>query len=447
MTSSTRLRLPRDIWVLLGANTLIALGYGMVSPVLPAYARHFGVSISATTFVITVFALARLFCAPVSGLLLQRVGERWMYLSGLLVVASSTGACAFAQSYGQLLVCRALGGIGSTMFFIASLGLMIRISPADARGRIAGMFATAFLLGTVGGPVLGSLTAGFGLRAPFFIYGAVLLVAATVVFTSLRDSQLAAPATTSAPTMPLRTALGNRAYRSALLSNFATGWSVFGLRVALVPLFVTEVLGRGAAVAGMALATIAMGTVCAVLPSGHLSDRIGRRGPLIVGLTVSGVATILLGTAPSLPLFLAAAYLTGVASGMYGAPQQAVIADIIGNQARAGTAVAAYQMMADLGSIFGSLAVGQIAQRFSFGWGFGISGGVLLVAAVGWLLAPETRTPDATARTVDTASSGSADGDVRPAGERVGQLRRSAAVLFGAANRRTEQPGAPRGRR
>lgn len=74
-SSAAGLRLPREIWVLLGANFLIALGYGVVSPVLPVYARHFGVSISATTFLITAFALTRLCFAPVSGVLVQRVGS------------------------------------------------------------------------------------------------------------------------------------------------------------------------------------------------------------------------------------------------------------------------------------------------------------------------------------------------------------------------------------
>ena len=114
------------------------------------------------------------------------------------------------------------------------------------------------------------------------------------------------------------------------------------------------------------------------------------------------MATILLGTAASLPGFLAAAYLAGLASGLYGAPQQAVIADIIGAQARAGTAVATYQMMADLGSIAGSFAVGQLAQRLSFGWSFGISGAVLIAAAIGWLLAPETRGAEPVGRALDT---------------------------------------------
>ena len=119
---------------------------------------------------------------------MQKLGERRIYVSGLLIVAVSTGACAFAQTYWQLLLFRSLGGVGSTMFFVSALGLMIRISPHDARGRVAGMFSSAFLVGSVAGPVVGSLTAGLGLSAPFIIYGVALLIAAAVVFISLRHS-------------------------------------------------------------------------------------------------------------------------------------------------------------------------------------------------------------------------------------------------------------------
>ena len=48
-------------------------------------------------------------------------------------------------------------------------------------------------------------------------------------------------------------------------------------------------------------------------------------------------------------------------------------------------------MMADVGAIVGSLAVGEIAQHFSYGSAFVVSGVILLVAAVGWVFAPETR--------------------------------------------------------
>ena len=384
-------KLPREVWLLVGANVVVAFGYGVVAPVLPQYARHFGVSISAATFVITLFALMRLVAAPPAGLLVQRLGERRVYISGLLIVALSTAACAFAQTYWQLLLFRSLGGLGSAMFTVSSLGLMIRISPPDARGRVAGLFSSGFLLGSVGGPVLGSLTAGLGLAAPFAIYGAALLVAAAVVFFSLRNSAVAAPADGTEAAVSVREVLRHRAYRAALFSNFATGWAAFGLRIALVPLFVVEALGRGAGFAGLALATFAIGNVSVVIPSGYLSDRVGRRKLIILGLTVSAASTILVGFTSSLPVFLAAAYVTGAATGIFISPQQAAVADIVGNKARGGTAVATFQMMADLGSIIGSLVVGQVAQHASFGWAFVVSGGVLLVAALGWTFAPETR--------------------------------------------------------
>ncbi|MCW2734139.1 MAG: arabinose efflux permease family protein, partial [Mycobacterium sp.] len=344
-TAQQKPKLPSEVWVLVTANAVIALGYGVVAPVLPQYARNFGVSIAAATFVITAFALMRLCAAPVSGVLVQKLGERRIYLTGLVIVALSTGACAFAQTYWQLLVFRSLGGFGSAMFTVSSLGLMIRISPSDARGRVAGLFSSAFLVGSVGGPVLGSLTVGLGLSAPFVIYGVALLIAVAVVFFRLRHSSLAAPHVETEPAISLRTALRNRAYRAALFSNFATGWSAFGLRIALVPLFVVEVLGRGAGMAGLALATFAIGNVSAVIPSGYVSDRIGRRKLMICGLTVSAVTTVLVGFTDSLPLFLVLAYVTGAATGMFISPQQAAVADIIGSKSRGGTAVATFQMM------------------------------------------------------------------------------------------------------
>ncbi len=411
-TATDKPKLPREVWLLVAANVVVALGYGVVAPVLPQYARHFGVSISAATFVITAFAVMRLVAAPPAGMLVQRLGERRVYISGLLIVALSTAACAFAQTYWQLLLFRSLGGLGSAMFTVSSLGLMIRISPPDARGRVAGLFSTGFLVGSVGGPVLGSVTAGFGLAAPFVIYGAALLVAAGVIFVSLRGSAIAAPEEGTEPAVSVREVFGHRAYRAALFSNFATGWAAFGLRVALVPLFVVEALGRSAGTAGLALAMFAFGNVSVVIPSGYLSDRVGRRKLLILGLTVSAISTALVGFTSSLPIFLAAAYVTGAATGIFISPQQAAVADIIGSKARAGTAVATFQMMADFGSIIGSLLVGQVAQHLSFGWAFVVSGAVLGLAAIGWMFAPETRPRPATEHTPARALGPEAGGEV-----------------------------------
>ncbi len=384
-------RLPREAWVLIAANVVAALGYGVVSPVLPVFARTFGVGMGAVTFAIIVFSVMRLCFAPPTGLLVQRLGERWVYLAGLVIVAMSTGVSAFVQNYWQLVLFRAIGGAGSTLFSISALGLMIRISPPNARGRVAGLFATSFLIGSVAGPLVGSLTAGLGLRAPFLIYGVAVMITTVVVAYSLRRSTLGAPAEHTEPPVTVRAALRHPAYRSALLSNFATGWAVFGVRLAVVPLFISDVLGRGPRMTGLALGVFALGNLIVVLPSGHLSDRIGRRALLIYGLLACGLATIWLGAASSVPVFLVAAFVGGATSGVFASPQQAAVADILGSVARTGTAVATFQMMLDLGAVVGSMAVGQIAEHLSFGWGFAISGIVLLTAGVGWMFAPETR--------------------------------------------------------
>lgn len=91
-----------------------------------------------------------------------------------------------AGDYWQLLIFRALGGIGSTMFTVSAMGLVIRIAPVDSRGRVSGLYATSFLLGSISGPLVGGLLVGFGLRVPFVIYAIALVIAAAVVFISLK---------------------------------------------------------------------------------------------------------------------------------------------------------------------------------------------------------------------------------------------------------------------
>src|SRR6185437_15597716 len=148
------------------------------------------------------------------------------------------------------------------------------------------------------------------------------------------------------------------------------GWAVFGLRMAVVPLFISDVLGRGPRMTGLALGLFAFGNLVVALPSGHLSDRIGRRTLLIGGFFGCSAATVLLGASSSVSVFLIAAFLGGAGSGISASPQQAAIADILGSSARTGTAVSTFQMMVDLGAIVGSMTVTEIAEHMSFEWGF-----------------------------------------------------------------------------
>lgn len=383
--------LPPEIWVLVTASFVIAIGFGLVAPALPAFAASFDVGITAASAVISAFALMRLVFAPGAGRLVARLGEQPVYLTGLLVVALSTGACAFAQSYWQLLVFRGLGGIGSTMFSVSAIALLVRIAPPAVRGRVTGLYATSFLLGSVAGPVVGGLLVGFGLRVPFVIYAVALVLAAAVVWVRLRGSTLAArEPDDDRPVLAVRVALRHPAYRAALASSFANGWAVLGVRVSLVPLFVVAVLDSSPGLGGIALAVFAAGNVAVLVVSGRLSDARGRRPLVLAGLLVLGVSTVVLGYSPSVPVFLLLCVVSGVGSGLLNPPQQAAVADVVGNRSRGGPALAGFQMAADVGGITGPLLAGVLAEHLSYGAAFAVSGLVVLAAVPLWLRAPET---------------------------------------------------------
>ncbi len=392
-------KLPREIKVLVAAAFLIAIGFGIVAPVLPQFAQSFDVSVTAAAVVVSAFAFTRLLFAPLSGWLVERTGERITYILGILIVAASSAACAFAQDYWQLLIFRGLGGIGSTMFSVAAMGLLIRLAPPRARGRVSSLYSGSFLLGNIAGPAVGGLLAGLGMQLPFLVYAGALVLVALLVATQLPSMALgkrrALPgAATVAPVkvvLPLRDALSLPAYRAVLSSGFANGWSAFGIRMALVPLFATAALGAGPEVAGVSLAVFAIGTGAALTFSGKLADSWGRRPMIMAGLLVNGAAMGVLGFTGNEMWFFIVSAIAGLGSGLMGPAQQATVADIIGNDRSGGKVLATFQMSGDLGAIIGPIAAGFLVDAFSYGPAFLMATAVAFISFLFWLPAKDTR--------------------------------------------------------
>lgn len=389
-TSTARPPIPREIWVLVAAAFVIAIGYGLISPVLPQFARTFDVGVAAASVVVSAFAFFRLVFAPAGGALVSRLGERPVYLVGLVIVAVSTGVSAFAQSYWQLLLFRGLGGIGSTLFTVSAMALLVRVAPPQIRGRVSSMYGSAFLIGGMLGPVFGGALAEIGIRVPFVVYGVALLIAASLVGISLRGTPLrAAPDQSRGPAMTTREALGDSAYRAALASFFANGWGNFGVRVAVLPQLAVAVTDQ-TWVAGAALALAALGTALALQVSGRLADTLGRRPLVLAGLVVSALGLGVLGLAHDTVVLLVLSVVSGAGAGLLNPAQQAAIADVVGNERSGGSVLASAQMAQDTGAILGPVLIGVVADVWGFEVAFAVTGAVTLLAALPWLAARET---------------------------------------------------------
>jgi MFS transporter, DHA1 family, multidrug resistance protein len=385
--------LPPEVAVLTAVAFSVALGFGIVAPAIPLFARAFGVTNFAAGAVISVFALVRFASAPMAGRFVNRFGERLVLATGIGIVGVSSLLAGFSGNYTQLIVLRGIGGLGSAMFTVSSFALLLRVVAADQRGRAAGTYQTGFLLGAIAGPAFGGPLTAWSLRAPFFVYAITLLVAGTVATlflarTALHEHEVIAGTADHAPTT-LTTALRSPAYRAAVANNFAVGWAIFGVRSSLIPLFVVEGLRLGPSWTGAGLVLSAAVQGLVLIPAGRLVDTRGRRPFLRAGAAFSLAAGVAMAVAGSAPLFLAGMALYGTGSALLGVSSAAVVGDVIGG--RGGTPVAAFQMASDAGAFLGPLVAGALADAASFEVAFLATAAVSGLAFVTTMVMPETQ--------------------------------------------------------
>jgi MFS transporter, DHA1 family, multidrug resistance protein len=398
--------LPREVAVVTAVAFCVALGFGILIPVLPVFARTFDISALEASAVVSVFALVRFVTSPLAGGMVDRFGERSVMTSGLLIVSVSSFAAGFSQTYSQLLMLRGVGGLGSSMFTVSAMALLLRVVSTEQRGRASGAFQGGFIIGGVAGPAVGGLVVAWSIRAPFFVYAGTLLLAAlvAVVFLSrarLHDLEHEVAHGAENKLQQLRTALKDRAYQAAITTNLVTGFVVFGLRSSAVPLFVVEGLGESASISGIGFLIAAGLQALLLLPAGRMADTSGRRKALLWGtigtalgmlvLTGADIAANGWGT-PALAgtgLFFLAMAIQGASGAFLGSAPAAVVGDVMGGK-KGGIVVATFQMMADLGAILGPLMAGLIIDAADFDWAFGV-GAILCIIAIGFVIRmPET---------------------------------------------------------
>jgi MFS family permease len=378
----------------------VAVGFGVVAPAIPEFARSFGVGKTAAGAVISAFALMRFVFALAGGRLVDSFGERIILSTGIFIVAVSTGLAGLAQSYPQLLILRGIGGIGSAMFTIAATALLFRVVGSTSRGRATGLFQTGFLIGGLLGPLVGGFLTDYSLRLPFYVYAVSLLVAGGIgaVFlagTHTRPVDGAAPTDSEdgapvVPTTPVREAWAHPAYRAAVATNFAVGWAFFGVRMSLIPLFVTEAMGQRPIWTGVGFLLTSLAQALFLVVAGRYVDRAGRRPAMIIGTLVAAGALLAMALSTALWVYLVAMTATGLGGAFVGTAPGAVVGDVM--HGRGGRVVAVFQMASDLGAILGPLAAGLLADHVSFGAALGACAVVLLAATVMSVRMPETLT-------------------------------------------------------
>ncbi len=374
---------------------VVMLGFGIVAPILPLYARSFGVSYEAASLLISAFAFTRLIFDLVAGPLIDRFGERRCASAGIFFVGVTSVLTGLAPSFTLAVVFRGIGGAGSAVLFAALYSYLLKVVPKERMGRSLSLFYGAFNVGIIAGAPLGGLLARFGLAVPLYAYAAVLFLAGGLYLRYVPDPAAVEPHPDVVAAMArpwrerLRELLTDRTFVVILFLNFTYLWFVAAALDTLVPLFGNEVLGLSPGGVGLAFSVLVAVEFAVLYHAGSLSDRFGRKAvelPALVGLCAVVAVTGLVG---NVTWYVIALGVMGIASGYAGVPPGAMLADVTPAES-SGTAVGAFRFAGDLGFVLGPLAAGRAAEAFGFGGAFAVTAIPSAVAALLLLGVPET---------------------------------------------------------
>ena len=382
---------PREVGVLVFASFFVAVGFGIISPTLPLFARSFGVNHAQVGAILAAFAFARFATGLISGKLVDHFGERLVYSFGIGFVSITSFAAGFAQSYEQLLIFRAVGGFGSSMFSVAAGSILLRAVDDDHRARAQSLYNGSFLIGMMAGPVVGGALSGFSLRAPMIIYGFLLIGASASGAFLLRNSTLAAKptATQERNTITLRSALALKPYRSALIISFITSWVLFGMSRSILPLFMVEEIKVSPSFMGLGFTISTVINGIFLMKAGKLSDVNGRRYSAVIGTSFLTLFILALALTTEPWMFLAASVIVGFGGAFLSTTPSAIVGDVL--EGKGGQVIGLFQMAGDAGAMVAPLILGAIADGYGYRPAFLVSAALMLVAVAVSIKLPETR--------------------------------------------------------
>jgi MFS family permease len=372
-----------------------AVGNSILFVVLPLYVAQ----LSSPAFplpesvlvglLISLYGLANAALQPFMGALSDRAGRRKPFIvGGLILMGASTLAFVLANRFAELLIIRALQGVGVALTVPASLALMTAATEKRTRGGSMGIYTTMRMVGFAVGPLLGgALHDRFGFSATFFA-GAGFILLGTVLVQLWVHEVLAD--TSDKKDRSFR--IVDRDLLTPGIVGLGIATFVMASAFSMMTTLENEFNARLNATAFMfsiAFSALMVSRLIFQIPLGRLSDRIGRKPLIIVGLILMAPVTALLGLSTSIIELTGLRLGQGLASAAVAAPAFALAADL-SSAGGEGRQMSIVTMGFGLGIALGPLAAGILATAF-FELPFLAGGLVSLIGA--WIVlryVPET---------------------------------------------------------
>ena len=359
------------------------LGFGIIIPLLPFYAEHFGASALMVGLLSTSFSVAQFLFAPFWGRLSDRIGRRPVILLGLLGSAVSYALFAIATSLPALFVARTLAGVAGANIPTAQAFIADTATP-ETRARGMGIIGAAFGLGFIFGPAIGGFLSHWGYAAPAWFASALSLANFGAALVLLPESRPAHAGDVSGPGRfeVIRRAVVRPNLPMVLLVYFLVLTS-FASFEAMFALYSERRFGFTAATIGYMFAWV--GVVLATVQGllvGRVVKRVGERVVIPAAIMVLAGALGLVPLAGSVPVLAAACGLLALGMG-FNSPSLLSAISQLADPRDQGSTLGVSQSLGSLARIIGPLWGGWVFDHLGIRVPFYTAGGLMLVA---WVL-------------------------------------------------------------
>jgi len=372
-----RTPMPAGYWIIWTTVALDLVGFGIVVPILGRYAERFGANGLQVGLMFASFSIAQMVFAPILGRISDKVGRKPVIVFSLIGTAVGSFVTGAAGALWVLFLGRILDGASGASVAVAQ-GAVADIAPPEQRARLMGMLGAAFGVGFVVGPALGGLAALGGPHVPFYLAGSIAAINAIAAMIRLPETK---PDTSHITEKHQRgSALSPALKRFALVgflsmlgfAGFEATFSIWGEKqfgftegsASIVFVFV-----------GVTLVAVQGGLI------GPLTQRLGSRKLLRVGLSLVAAGLLLLGVTTTWPMLFVALFLLSLGQGMSGPSGSALVAELAPVERR-GEAIGYQQSTAAFGRVAGPVMAGALFDHVGINSQFLVSG-ILIIFAVG----------------------------------------------------------------
>ena len=330
--------------------------FAAIAPLLPDYVDSLGLTKAEAGVLSAAYAAGTLVASLPAGLAASRVGPKRSVIAGLITLGFASLVFGFGEEILLLDAARFVQGVAGALIWSGAMSWLILAAPDEKRGSVVGAALGTAVAGALLGPALGAAAGSVGTEP---VFSSVLALTAALAFAASRLPDAGVPERQSLREI-------GAAFRTRRLVDATTFVAVpslmFGAIEVLVPLRIDDLGGSHGVIAAGFIAGAGLEAALAPL-AGRLSDRIGRRAPYVVGLTICSLAMIVVGLAATLGVVLTSLVITSLGAGLCFAPALTLLSEVAESTSlHQGLAAGLSNMAWASGQVAGGVGGGVVAS-------------------------------------------------------------------------------------